>query len=98
VEVETLRGLAHDGTEKFHGVFLSRQVRHSIGDNVFIERLWCTLKYDHIYLNSADDGLQRREDIATFLNFYIAERQLSSLSDATPDEVYHQSHINQQAA
>jgi putative transposase len=67
-------------------------------DNVFIERLWCTLKYDHIYLNSADSGTTCREEISEFLNYYNQERPHSSLNDQTPDEVYYQTHSNQRAA
>jgi putative transposase len=58
-------------------------------DNVFIERLWRTLKYDHIYLSPADSGTTCREGISAFLNYYNQERPHSSLNDQTPDEVYY---------
>jgi putative transposase len=67
-------------------------------DNVFIERLWRTLKYDHIYLCPADNGTQCRKGIEDFLSYYNEERPHSSLGDHTPDEIYYQSHINQRAA
>jgi putative transposase len=67
-------------------------------DNVFIERLWRTLKYDHIYLNPADNGITCRSGIATYLRYYNEERPHSSLGDATPDEVYYESRINQRVA
>jgi len=58
-------------------------------DNVFIERLWRTLKYDHVYLNPAESGNACRDGITEFLTYYNEERPHSSLSDATPDEVYY---------
>jgi putative transposase len=53
-------------------------------DNVFIERLWRTLKYDHIYLNPADSGTACRAGIAEYLSYYNEERPHSSLNDRTP--------------
>ncbi len=67
-------------------------------DNVFIERLWRTLKYDHIYLNPADSGMECRAGIARYLRYYNEERPHSSLGDATPDEVYYGLRINQRVA
>ena len=67
-------------------------------DNVFIERLWRTLKYDHVYLNPAASGNACRDGITEFLTYYNEERPHSALNDATPDEVYYQSRINQRAA
>jgi putative transposase len=67
-------------------------------DNVFIERLWRTLKYDHIYLNPADSGTTCRDGIGSFLNYYNQERPHSSPNDQTPDEVYYQTRSNQRAA
>jgi len=91
-------------SEAFINILIDAKVQISMDgagraiDNVFIERLWRTLKYDHIYLNPAENGIQCREGIATFLNYYNQERPHSSLDDSTPDEVYYQSHINQRAA
>jgi putative transposase len=50
-------------------------------DNVFMERLWRTLKYDHIYLNPAESGTACREGIGTFLKYYNEDRPHSSLDD-----------------
>jgi putative transposase len=67
-------------------------------DNVFIERLWRTLKFDHIYLNPANSGDACRAGIAAYLRYYNEERPHSSLGDATPNEVYYESRINQRVA
>jgi putative transposase len=67
-------------------------------DNVFIERLWRTVKYDHVYLNPANSGNELRAGLNVFLNYYNQERPHSSLDDATPDEVYYRSKHQQRAA
>jgi putative transposase len=67
-------------------------------DNVFIERLWRTIKYDHIYLNPAESGNALRDGLEVFINYYNKDRPHSSLEDATPDEVYYQSKLQQRAA
>jgi putative transposase len=67
-------------------------------DNVFIERLWRTVKYDHVYLNPANSGNELRQGLNVFLNYYNQERPHSSLDDATPDEVYYRSKLQQRAA
>jgi putative transposase len=67
-------------------------------DNVSIERPWRTLKYDHIYLNSVDNGIACRAGVATYLRYYNEERPHSSLGAATPDEVYYESRINRRVA
>jgi len=91
-------------SEAFTNILIDAKVQISMDgagraiDNVFIERLWRTLKYDHIYLNPADNGIQCREGIGAFLNYYNQERPHSSLDDNTPDEVYYASRINQRAA
>jgi putative transposase len=65
---------------------LAQDLRGAI-DNVFIERLWRTLKYDHIHLNPAESGTACREGIQTLLKYYNEDRPHSSLDDQTPDEV-----------
>jgi hypothetical protein len=68
-------------------------------NNVFIERLCRTLKYDHICLSPADSGTACREGIRVFLNYYnCGERSHSSLDDKTSDEVHRQTRINRRAA
>jgi putative transposase len=67
-------------------------------DNVFIERLWRTLKYDHLYMNPAESGTKCRAGITDYLRYYNEERPHSSLDDQTPDEVYYEARINQRVA
>ena len=90
--------------EAFTAVLLEADVKISMDgvgraiDNVFIERLWRTLKYDHIYLNPAENGTKCRAGIDEFLKYYNEERPHSSLDDATPDEVYYSLRSKQRAA
>ena len=67
-------------------------------DNVFIERLWRTVKYDHVSLNPANSGNELRDGLEIYLNYYNEERPHSSLGDMTPDETYYQSRLQQRAA
>jgi len=62
-------------------------------DNVFIERLWRFLKYECVYLNALDTGLQARQHIGTWLTHYNENRPDSTLNGQTPSEVYTLSHI-----
>ena len=57
-------------------------------DNVFIERLWRSLKYECIYLHDFETGSEVRAGIARWMDFYNTERTHSSLDDRTPDEAY----------
>ena len=67
-------------------------------DYVFIERLWRTVKYDHVYLNPANSGNEPGAGLDVFFNYYNEDRPHNSLKDLTPDEVYHRSQQQQRAA
>ena len=56
--------------------------------NVFIERLWRSLKYEQVYLADYATGLEARAGIAWWMDFYNQRRPHSSLEDRTPDEEY----------
>jgi putative transposase len=60
-------------------------------DNVFVERLWRTVKYEEVYLKAYDSVREARESIARYLDFYNTRRPHSSLDSQTPDEVYFKS-------
>lgn len=57
-------------------------------DNVFIERLWRSLKYECVYLNAFDNQRDAEEHIRHWISYYNLERPHSSLNDQTPNEVY----------
>ena len=59
-------------------------------DNVMIERLWRSLKYECIYLQAFETGSELRRGLKHWINFYNTKRPHSSLDDKTPDEAYWQ--------
>jgi len=59
-------------------------------DNVFIERLWRSLKYECIYLHAFESGQETRQGIKKWITLYNNERPHSSLDGKTPSEVYYE--------
>ena len=57
-------------------------------DNVFIERLWRSLKYECVYLHAFETGSQLRAGLTKWINYYNADRPHSTFSGMTPDECY----------
>ena len=57
-------------------------------DNIFIERLWRTVKYEHIYLHVADDGLKLYQGLKDYFIFYNEQRPHQSLKYKTPEAYY----------
>ena len=76
------------GLLKDAGVAISMDGRGRCMDNIFIERLWRSLKYEAIYLHELTDGFVAERVIATWLDFYNTERPHSALDGATPAEAY----------
>jgi len=69
-------------------VAISMDGRGRCQDNIFVERLWWTLKYQYIYLHSFDSGNSLRRGLTDWIRYYNHERGHSSLDNRTPDEVY----------
>lgn len=59
-------------------------------DNIFIERLWRTLKYEKIYLKSYETGTELAKDLNNWFTWYNEKRGHTSLDKRTPDEAYYQ--------
>src|SRR5207247_3247268 len=57
-------------------------------DNVFIERLWRSLKYECVFLNAFETGSEARTGIGCWIGFYNTDRRHSAFGGRTPDEVY----------
>ena len=57
-------------------------------DNVFIERLWRSLKYECVYLQAFETGTEARKGIGDWIDFYCALRPHSALAGLTPDEAF----------
>ena len=60
-------------------------------DNVFIERLWRSVKYEDVYLKSYSDGQTLFAGLETYFQFYNTQRPHQHLARLTPAEVYYQS-------
>ncbi len=70
------------------GIRISMDGKGRWMDNVFIERLWRSLKYEQVYLAEYETGSHARAGIGWWMNFYNERRPHSSLDDRTPDEAY----------
>ena len=79
-----------DFTEKLldHGVRISMDGKGRWVDNVFIERLWRSLKYEEVYLKAYTTPREAELEIGHYMVFYNEERNHQGLNDLTPDEVY----------
>lgn len=88
----------------FTGVLLDSKIQISMDgkgawrDNVFVERLWRSVKYEEVYLKAYESVGQARTSIGKYLEFYNRKRPHSSLDDRTPDEAYFKLEPLQQAA
>ncbi|MEZ9292434.1 IS3 family transposase [Vibrio lentus] len=71
-----------------HGVRISMDGKGRWVDNVFIERLWRSLKYEEVYLKAYTTPRQAELEIGNYMVFYNEERNHQGLNDLTPDEVY----------
>ena len=80
--------LAFTGVLKHAGIRISMNGRGRCMDNIFIERLWRSLKYEAVYLHELTDGFVAERVIAEWIGFYNAERPQSALAGQTPVEVY----------
>lgn len=67
-------------------------------DNIFVERLWRTVKYEHLYTRAFTSMKEVKESLAQWFDWYNQERFHQSLDNLTPDEVYYQNQLIPQAA
>ena len=79
---------AFTGMLKDHGVAISMDGKGSWRDNVFVERLWKSVKYEEVYLRAYDSVGEARALLGRYLDFYNRSRPHSSLDQRTPDEAY----------
>ena len=76
------------GTLKRHGVTISMDGKGRCMDNIFVERLWRSLKYEEVYLHAYATVAEARTGIGAWLSFYNDERQHQSLGYRTPRRIY----------
>ena len=70
------------------GIAISMDGKGSWRDNVFVERLWRSVKYEEVYLRAYDTVSEARASIGRYLTFYNGRRPHSSLDRQTPDQAY----------
>lgn len=83
---------------KKHKILISMDGKGRALDNIFIERLWRSLKYEDIYLNSYETMTELKEGVKRYFNFYNTERFHQSLGYKTPDEMYQSFSVQNEVA
>jgi putative transposase len=81
-------GTAFTGLLLENAIAISMDGRGSWRDNVFVERLWRSVKYEEVYLHAYDSVGQARASLGRYLDFYNCKRPHSSLAARTPDRAY----------
>ena len=73
---------------KAHAIKISMDGKGRWIDNVFVERLWKSVKYEHVYLHAYESVAESRQPLASYFTFYNTHRPHSSLGGVTPDTAY----------
>jgi putative transposase len=81
-------GAAFTGVLADNGIAISMDGQGAWRDNVFVERLWRSVKYEEVYLRAYDSVSDARNSIGRYLDFYNCRRPHSSLDGSTPDQAY----------
>jgi putative transposase len=81
-------GAAFTGVLIKNGIAISMDGKGAWRDNVFVERLWRSIKYEEVYLRAYDTASEARASIGRYLDFYNRRRPHSSLDGSTPDHAY----------
>ena len=76
------------GTLERHGVRISMDGKGRFSDNIFVERLWRSVKYEEVYLHAYDTGAEAQAALARYFRFYNDERRHQALGYRTPREVF----------
>ena len=71
-----------------HGVEISMDGRGRCHDNIFVERLWWTVKHEWVYLRPAANGIEQKRSLTEFFGWYNQRRPHQALGWRTPDEAY----------
>jgi putative transposase len=79
---------AFTGLIQANGIQISMDGKGSWRDNVFVERLWRSVKYEEVYLRAYESVGQARQSIGRYLDFYNGRRPHSALDGQTPDGAY----------
>ena len=86
----------HTGILEAAGILISMDGKGRAIDNIFVERLWRSLKYEEVYLKDYETVKEAKDGIKRYFDYYNNERLHQSLNYRTPKEVYFSGYINQQ--
>ena len=81
-------GAALTGVPIKNGIAISMDGKGAWRDNIFVERLWRSIKYEEVYLRGYDSVSEACASIGQYLTFYNGRRPHSSLDGKTPDQAY----------
>ena len=81
-------GTAFVGLVQAHGIQLSMDGKGAWRDNLFVERLWKSVKYEEVYLHAYDTVAEAQRSLAAYFTFYNQGRPHTALDGQTPDMVY----------
>ena len=81
-------GTAFVGMVQSHGLQLSMDGKGAWRDNLFVERLWKSVKYEEVYLHAYDSVTEARHGLTRYFTFYNQDRPHTALDGQTPDMVY----------
>ena len=76
-----------------HGVRISMDGKGRYLDNIFVERLWRTVKYEEVYLKAYTDGRQAKTGLDAYFHFYNNQRPHQALGYRTPAEVFNEESV-----
>ena len=71
-----------------HRIEISMDGRGRCHDNIFVERLWWTVKHEWVYLHPAANGIEQKRSLGEFFDWYNLRRPHQALGWRTPDEAY----------
>ena len=89
---------AFTGVPKTHGVRISMDGKGRWLDNVYVERLWRSLKQEEVYRRAYDTVTEARKGIDDYLRYFNEERLPQSLDNRTPDDVFYKRKLLPKAA
>ncbi len=81
-----------------HGIALSMDGKGAWRDNLFVERLWKSVKYEEVYLHAYDTVAEAQNGLARYFTFYNSGRPHAALDGRTPDMVYFGVPLQREAA
>ena len=88
VEFPQFTGAEFIGELRRHGIAISMDGRGQWRDNVFVERLWKSVKYEDVYLKAYDTVSEARAGISRYIDFYNTRRPHRAHGGDTPDMIY----------